>query len=81
MSEWYVELTCKDTLLLAFLTTCLHEPSCTVIEKNSKRFYAIETDGQFPYRTSDPPTASEDNRYYWLSSDFEVLRKAFVLCN
>src|SRR5438270_924933 len=71
MLQWHVELTSKDTILLAFLTTCLQEPFCRVIEKNSKRFYILERDGQLLYRTSDPPTASEDNRYYWLSTDFD----------
>jgi hypothetical protein len=71
MSQWYVELTSRDKVLLAFLTTCLQEPSYTIIETNSERFYIIDKEGQRLYRSSDLPTESEDNRYYWLSSDFD----------
>lgn len=71
MLQWHVELTCKDAILLDFLTTSLHEPSSTVIEKNSERFYVIELDGQHLYRSSDLPEARMNKHYYWLSADFE----------
>ncbi len=60
MSQWHVELICKDAILLAFLTTCLQEPFCTVIEKNSERFSVLERDGQYLYRSSDVPEARKD---------------------
>jgi|SRR5450755_399310 hypothetical protein len=71
MSQWHVELTSKDTILLTFLTTCLQEPSCTVLQKSSERFYVLDRDGQRLYRSSDLPEARKDTYYYWLSSDFD----------
>lgn len=76
MSQWHVELTSKDTILLAFLTTCLQEPSCTVIEKISERYYVLEQDVQHLYRSSDLPEARKDNHYYWLSTDFDKYTNA-----
>jgi len=76
MLLWYVELTCKDAILLDFLTTSLQEPSCTILENNSERFYVIERDGQHLYRSSDLPETSRNKHYYWLSADFEQYTNA-----
>src|SRR6266699_946293 len=71
MTQWHVEVICKDAILLAFLTTCLQEPSCTVVEKNSERFYILEQGCQPLYRSSDLPEAKQDKHYYWLSTDYD----------
>lgn len=71
MFKWYVELTCKDEILLAFLTTCFHEPSCTIIQNSSERYYIVVKEGEQRYLLSDFPSESTINRYYWLSSDFD----------
>ncbi|HLQ28965.1 MAG TPA: hypothetical protein VK140_06985 [Ktedonobacteraceae bacterium] len=71
MFKWHVELTSRDEVLLAFLTTCLQEPSCTVVQNNSERYYIVEKEGEPRYLPSDFPSESADNRYYWLSSDFD----------
>lgn len=39
MTQWYVQLTCNDTTLLDFLTTCLQDPFCTVLKEDDKYFW------------------------------------------
>jgi hypothetical protein len=73
MFKWHVELISKNEVLLAFLTTCIQESSFTVIQKSSERFYILHRDGECLYLPSDFPSQNRINRYYWLSSDFDLL--------
>jgi len=72
MFQWYVQLSCKDEVLVAFLTTRLQDPYYTVIQCNNERFYVVEKEGEPRYLPSDFQSESKVNRYYWLSSDFEL---------
>jgi hypothetical protein len=69
MSQWHVELNCKRPKLLAYLTTTLQEPLCTVIA-GSTDCYFINPGSHAalsPRKTSG---------YFLLSSEFDSLTDA-----
>src|SRR5436305_1195483 len=43
MTQWYVQLVSTDDTLLTFLTTCMQDPSCTIIKEDDKYFW-LSTD-------------------------------------
>ncbi|HYT46177.1 MAG TPA: hypothetical protein VEP90_27860 [Methylomirabilota bacterium] len=64
MTQWYVELICKESKLLAFLSSVFQEPSCTVI--------ARETDFYTSNLGFEPELSAEKTSgYFLLSTDFE----------
>jgi hypothetical protein len=68
MTQWHVELTCKEPKLLAFLSSVFQEPSCTVIARETD-FYTSNAD-------SEPELAEEKTSgYFLLSTDFESCTK------
>src|SRR6266700_1122648 len=69
MSQWHVELVCGRQELLAFLSTALQEPVCTV--------KAGSTDGYICNPGIEPRLAArKTSGYYLLSSEFELLTDA-----
>jgi hypothetical protein len=69
MSQWHVELVCESQELLAFLSTALQEPVCTV--------KAGSTDSYICYPDDEPRLAARKaSGYYLLSSEFESLTDA-----
>src|SRR6266446_8040693 len=69
MSQWHVELVCESQELLAFLSTALQEPVCTV--------KAGSTDSYICYPSAEPRLAArKTSGYYLLSSEFESLTDA-----
>src|SRR5216683_1605969 len=66
MSQWYVELVCERQELLAFLSTALQEPVCTV--------KAGSTDCYYINPGSQPALAArKTSGYFLLSSEFDSL--------
>jgi len=39
MTQWHVELTCKEPKLLAFLSSVFQEPSCVVIAGDTNFYF------------------------------------------
>ncbi len=71
MSQWHVELTCKRPKLLAYLTTTLQEPLCTVIAGTTDFYFINIHPGSLA--TLHPRKASG---YFLLSSEFDSLTDA-----
>jgi len=68
MSQWHVELICERPELLAFLSTALQEPVCTV--------KAGSTDCYYINPGSQPALAArKTSGYFLLSSEFDSLRE------
>lgn len=66
MSQWHVELVCERPELLAFLSTTLQEPVCTV--------KAGSTDCYYSNPGSQPALAArKTSGYFLLSSEFDSL--------
>jgi hypothetical protein len=66
MSQWHVELTCKRSELLVFLSTMLQEPLCTVKAGNTDCYYVNPG--------SQPALAArKTSGYFLLSSEFDSL--------
>src|SRR6266702_5305869 len=68
MAHWHGELTCKRQELLAFLSTTLQEPVCTVKAGSSDCYYS--NPGAEPRLA-----ARKTSGYYLLSSEFDSLRE------
>ncbi len=71
MSQWHVELTCKRPKLLAYLSTTLQEPLCTVIAGGTDFYFININPGSLA--TLHPRKASG---YFLLSSEFDLLTDA-----
>jgi len=70
MAKWHVELTCKRPELLAFLSTTLQEPVCTV--------KAGSTDCYYINPGAEPRLAArKTSGYFLLSSEFDSLTEAW----
>ena len=68
MSQWQVELTCKRSEILSFLSTTLQEPLCTVKAGDTDCYY-INPGSQAAL------AARKTSGYFLLSSEFDSLRE------
>lgn len=69
MSQWHVELTCREPQVLAFLTTIFQEPSFTVTAGATACYYV--NPGEEPRLT-----ARRTSGYFMLSSEFTSISTA-----